>query len=93
MKREKIPKSLKVEIKKDYQRCRYCKTTYNLTIDHKVPVIKGGSSKKQNLQVLCGFCNLRKSDMTHKQVLMMFQWFKKIQKGRLKYGAKDTNLR
>ncbi len=42
--------------------CAWCKTTENLTIDHIVPLSKGGSNRTSNLQLLCSTCNGNKGD-------------------------------
>jgi 5-methylcytosine-specific restriction endonuclease McrA len=41
-------------------RCAICGSTKNPTIDHIVPISKGGTDGVDNLQVLCGSCNSRK---------------------------------
>lgn len=45
-------------------KCAECgisvKDPKNRHVDHKTPVVKGGSNGKENLQVLCKFCNLSK---------------------------------
>jgi len=38
-------------------RCTYCGTTENLTLDHIIPVAAGGKAVKENAQTLCGPCN------------------------------------
>lgn len=45
---------------RDENRCVRCCSTDDLTIDHIVPVIAGGSNEPSNLQVLCRSCNSRK---------------------------------
>ena len=74
----------KNEIKKKLKmnRCRYCKSTENLTIDHKVPKILGGTDDISNLQCLCKRCNGMKSGLSHNQVMSYIRWFLDIQKGR-----------
>jgi len=44
--------------------CCKCKTTDNITIDHKHPLSKGGSDKLNNLRFLCGSCNSKKGNKT-----------------------------
>lgn len=44
--------------------CGACKTTKNLHVDHVKPVSCGGTSDDDNLQLLCGSCNSKKSDKT-----------------------------
>lgn len=45
-------------------RCLCCGKRRVLTVDHVVPVTKGGSNLIQNLQPLCRPCNSRKNDQT-----------------------------
>lgn len=40
--------------------CKECGTDENLTIDHIIPLARGGTNKLENLQVLCKSCNSRK---------------------------------
>lgn len=40
--------------------CDVCKSRLDLTADHIVPVARGGTNDKGNLQVLCRVCNSRK---------------------------------
>lgn len=40
--------------------CKLCGTVDNLVIDHIVPICRGGSSRPENLQVLCAPCNRMK---------------------------------
>jgi len=42
--------------------CLCCGSSVRLTIDHIVPVNKGGANRLSNLQALCRSCNSRKSD-------------------------------
>lgn len=42
--------------------CLKCGTTKNLTVDHIIPVSKGGSSDDDNLQTLCYACNTSKGN-------------------------------
>lgn len=41
--------------------CKKCGSKENLTIDHIIPLIKGGSKAQKNWQVLCNSCNQEKS--------------------------------
>lgn len=40
--------------------CSICKATKDLTVDHIIPLSKGGSTVGSNLQVLCRRCNSSK---------------------------------
>lgn len=42
--------------------CLRCYAKTKLTVDHIVPVSRGGSNSIENLQPLCRFCNATKSD-------------------------------
>lgn len=44
--------------------CAACGTTESLEIDHIVPVSRGGTNERENLQVLCRPCNRRKRSKT-----------------------------
>lgn len=45
---------------RDNNRCYYCGSDQNLTIDHKVPQAVGGSNHTRNLVTACGSCNSAK---------------------------------
>lgn len=40
--------------------CNECGTWNDLTVDHLVPISRGGTNNPSNLQVLCRRCNARK---------------------------------
>ncbi len=60
--REKIPEEIRNEFLNNYSKCSFCGETENLTLDHIIPVSKGGENISQNFQVLCQSCNSRKSN-------------------------------
>lgn len=44
-------------------KCHYCENTFDkkdLTMDHLVPLVRGGKSHKKNLVVACKKCNFEK---------------------------------
>ena len=49
--------------------CYYCKNkiTGIKTIDHKIPVIKGGTNNKENLVLCCKHCNSQKNNKTEEE--------------------------
>ena len=48
--------------------CRYCGAKSNLTIDHVVPLSKGGKWVWENLVTACGRCNGKKGSRSLKQL-------------------------
>lgn len=58
-----LTKTLRKRIyERDGNRCLNCGSTDNLSIDHIIPLSKGGKTIIQNLQTLCLTCNLRKGN-------------------------------
>jgi hypothetical protein len=45
---------------RDAYRCVECRGWVDLTIDHIVPVVRGGTDDEANLQTMCRSCNSRK---------------------------------
>ena len=62
-KRTAIPDSVKLFVfMRDEGKCARCGSVHNLHFDHIIPVAKGGGNSHENIQILCGPCNLKKSD-------------------------------
>lgn len=58
-----VPSRLKAEVIAAAEgRCFACGSTDEPHVDHIIPRSKGGSNRRENLQVLCRACNTRKSD-------------------------------
>ena len=58
----RVPDSMRATVLvRDGGRCRRCRRTINLEMDHIVPVSKGGKTEEANLQTLCRRCNRAKS--------------------------------
>ena len=38
-------------------KCGECKTTDDLTVNHKIPLSQGGSNEAENLEILCRRCH------------------------------------
>ena len=61
--RHSIPSDLRRFVfKRDKGKCVKCGSKENIHFDHIIPVSKGGSTNKENLELLCQDCNLSKSD-------------------------------
>jgi hypothetical protein len=61
--RERIPDDVRAFVwDRDQGRCVKCESEDNLQFDHVIPVAKGGGYGVENIQLLCGDCNLLKSD-------------------------------
>lgn len=59
--REKIPLDLRREVyAADGWKCAFCRSTRKLEIDHIIPLSKGGTDDRSNLQTLCEHCNRKK---------------------------------
>ena len=53
--------------------CHYCGrkfTREELTMDHVVPVVRGGKSNKSNVVVCCKDCNNAKKDLTPAELIL-----------------------
>lgn len=51
------------------RRCAHCGTADDLTWDHILPILHGGTNSKHNLQPLCHDCNQKKAaSLTRKQM-------------------------
>lgn len=57
------PIIVKEIFERDNYTCQKCSCKDNLTIDHKIPLSKGGTNDKENLQVYCLRCNQKKRNL------------------------------
>lgn len=60
--RTKVPFSKKNVMVRDNFICQYCGSLKQLTIDHVIPVSRGGKSTFENCVTACKNCNHKKSD-------------------------------
>lgn len=56
--------------RRDGNKCAYCESKYNLTIDHIHPKSKGGKDTWENLISACFRCNARKGDLSLEEARM-----------------------
>lgn len=60
--------------KRDGYKCKKCGTGSDLTIDHIIPVSKGGTNVDTNLRTMCRRCNEHRGNYTAKWWRALF-WF------------------
>ena len=53
-----------IKLVKAFPNCLACGTSERLTLDHVIPLSKGGSHSLSNSQILCHSCNASKKDKT-----------------------------
>ena len=73
--------------------CKYCLTTAELTYDHKVPKIMGGSDDGSNIQILCRKCNSTKDRLTARHLKKLARWVYFINQKRAKKGKRPLGIR
>ena len=57
-------------------RCMYCGTRQRMDlmdVDHKIPLSRGGSNGRRNLQLLCRTCNARKGNKSDREFRMAYR--------------------
>ncbi|WOK99455.1 hypothetical protein Cni_G08167 [Canna indica] len=72
VKRRRVKKNLsrKNIFYRDSFICQYCSSRQNLTIDHVIPISRGGEWKWENLVTACARCNSRKGQKTLEETNM-----------------------
>jgi 5-methylcytosine-specific restriction endonuclease McrA len=53
--------------------CYHCGTQKDITLDHRIPLIRGGRHSIGNLMALCKYCNSSKKDKTYMEFRMMLR--------------------
>lgn len=64
-----VPYARKLVLKRDGHKCVYCGSSSNLTIDHVVPISKGGKSSWENTVTSCWKCNNSKGETNVKDFM------------------------
>jgi len=73
---------IKIMFSKYYgKKCKYCNkkvlTIKTIACDHIMPLVKNGTSTKDNLQLICKTCNTRKGPLDEKDFLLFLRWIRK----------------
>jgi 5-methylcytosine-specific restriction endonuclease McrA len=68
-----VPFTKKNVMVRDRQLCVYCKTNKELTIDHVIPVSRGGKSTFENCVTACKPCNNKKGSRTPREAKMFLK--------------------
>ena len=63
-----VPLTRKNVYARDQNSCQYCGSKKNLTLDHVVPMSKGGGTSWENLVTACSKCNQKKGDKLLKEL-------------------------
>ena len=67
--------------------CYYCKSKENITIDHVVPISKGGRHSIGNLISACLSCNVSKGN----KLLFEYLQYRKVANGDVAAGSQDSS--
>jgi hypothetical protein len=68
----KIPPVNRKEIlRRDAHQCQYCGNKKQLTIDHVIPLSRGGKHTWNNVVIACSTCNSRKGNKTPEEAQMI----------------------
>jgi 5-methylcytosine-specific restriction endonuclease McrA len=70
--RNRVPLTKKNIMVRDDFKCVYCGDTFNLTIDHVVPVSRGGKTSFENCVTACRKCNNTKGDKLPRECGLSF---------------------
>jgi len=66
----RVPYSRRNIMVRDKFKCQYCNSTKILTIDHIIPISRGGKSTWENCTTACRKCNNLKGDKTPNELKM-----------------------
>jgi 5-methylcytosine-specific restriction endonuclease McrA len=78
-----------------YGRCLYCGKRLSLedvSVDHKLPVSRGGRSYADNLQFVCKADNKSKGDMTHEEYKALLDSLDTLERGLRNFTLKAKIL-
>ncbi len=69
----KIVLSRRNVMKRDNNKCQYCGTKTDLTLDHVLPRSRGGKDTWENLVTACNHCNVKKGNRTPEEAGMQLR--------------------
>lgn len=76
---------LRLEIyKRDEYQCKFCQSSSRLTIDHIIPLDKGGGNELSNLQTLCYRCNQEKGNHIKKWWHKLLPFLTRLESNKLR---------
>lgn len=61
--------SIKARFEYYGNKCYYCSATNDLTIEHRIPLSRGGTNWPSNIVPACGLCNSKKGTKTEKEFI------------------------
>lgn len=76
---------------RDGNKCVYCGSTRNLTIDHIIPTSRGGSNSWSNMVCCCNSCNTRKGNKTPEEVGMKLRKIPDEPFNKVHFGIQSSN--
>lgn len=79
-------RKLQRAIRRRDKKCRYCRENRSDTIDHVIPISKGGKSVLKNMVGACYECNHRKSDYLLEECGLVLHVPKSLNKFYVKYA-------
>jgi 5-methylcytosine-specific restriction endonuclease McrA len=63
------------------QKCKYCDkilTIDNMVIDHIIPISRGGTSNRENLQIICKTSNSMKGSLMESDYKILLDWLDSV---------------
>lgn len=82
--------TIRKRLMRESRNCFYCHdevTRKTATVDHLIPVAKGGTNDDDNLVLACTYCNCAKADMTLAQFVDFVASHGGIQRVKWRYGG------
>ena len=76
---------------RDGNKCVYCGSTKNLTIDHIIPTSRGGKNTWANMVCCCNSCNTRKGNRTPTEASMKLHKIPDEPFNKVHFGIQSSN--